>query len=144
MIVGVLKEAAPETRVSLIAEGAAQLVKKNISVWIESGAGMNAYCSDDDYRAVGAEIKSAAEIAAGADVNVQGTNSGKTPLHHAAWNGDLTMIEALLAAGAKPNLRDRLAVDRDRYPLPVAHLANDRRQARLGFVEGVALRHESQ
>jgi len=68
MIVGVLKEAAPETRVSLIAEGAAQLVKKNSSVWIESGAGMNAYCSDDDYRAVGAEIKSAAEIAAGADV----------------------------------------------------------------------------
>mgnify|MGYP000492247797 CR=1 FL=1 len=44
MIVGVLKEAAPETRVSLIAEGAAQLVKKNSSVWIESGAGMNAYC----------------------------------------------------------------------------------------------------
>jgi NAD(P) transhydrogenase subunit alpha len=67
MIVGVLKEAAPETRVSLIAEGAAQLIKKNISVWIESGAGMNAYCADD-YRAVGAEIKSAAEIAAAADV----------------------------------------------------------------------------
>ena len=68
MIVGVLKEAGPETRVSLIAEGAAQLVKKNISVWIESGAGMNAYCSDDDYRAVGAEIKSTAEISASADV----------------------------------------------------------------------------
>ena len=72
MIVGVLKEAAPETRVSLIAEGAAQLIKKNISVWIESGAGMNAYCSDDDYRAVGAEIISAEEIAAKADV-VQGS-----------------------------------------------------------------------
>lgn len=68
MIVGVLKEAAPETRVSLIAEGAAQLIKKNCSVWIESGAGMNAFCSDDDYRAVGAEIKSAAEIAEMADV----------------------------------------------------------------------------
>ena len=68
MIVGVLKEAAPETRVSLIAEGAAQLIKKNITVWIESGAGMNAYCSDDDYRAVGAEIKSTEEISAAADV----------------------------------------------------------------------------
>jgi len=68
MIVGVLKEAAPETRVSLIAEGAAQLIKKNISVWIESGAGMNAYCSDDDYRTVGAEIKSAEEISKAADV----------------------------------------------------------------------------
>jgi len=68
MIVGVLKETAPETRVSLIAEGAAQLVKKNIKVWIESGAGMNAFCSDDDYKAAGAEIKSAEEIAAEASI----------------------------------------------------------------------------
>jgi NAD(P) transhydrogenase subunit alpha len=68
MIVGVLKEVAPETRVSLIAEGAAQLIKKNIQVWIESGAGQDAFCSDDDYRAVGAEIKTSAEIAAQADV----------------------------------------------------------------------------
>lgn len=68
MIVGVLKEVAPETRVSLIADGAAQLIKKNIQVWIESGAGQDAFCSDDDYRAIGAEIKSAAEIAAQADV----------------------------------------------------------------------------
>jgi NAD(P) transhydrogenase subunit alpha len=68
MIVGVLKEVAPETRVSLIAEGAAQLIKKNIQVWIESGAGFNAFCSDDDYRAVGAEIKSSEEIAGTADI----------------------------------------------------------------------------
>ncbi|MFN5423390.1 MAG: NAD(P) transhydrogenase subunit alpha [bacterium] len=68
MIVGVLKELAPETRVSLIAEGAAQLVKKGIQVWVESGAGLNAFCSDDDYRAVGAEVKSAAEISQHADV----------------------------------------------------------------------------
>jgi len=68
MIVGVLKEVAPETRVSLIADGAAQLIKKNIQVWIESGAGVDAFCSDDDYRAVGAEVKTAAEIAAQADV----------------------------------------------------------------------------
>lgn len=68
MIVGVLKESFPETRVSLIAEGAAQLTKKNITVWIEKGAGESAYCSDDDYASVGAEIKSAEEIAQHADV----------------------------------------------------------------------------
>jgi NAD(P) transhydrogenase subunit alpha len=68
MIVGVLKEAAPETRVSLIADGAAQLIKKNVTVWIESGAGLTAFCSDDEYRAAGAEIKSAEEIAAAADI----------------------------------------------------------------------------
>ena len=57
MIVGVLKEDLPETRVSLLAEGAAQLIKKNIKVWIEAGAGQHAYCSDHDYVASGAEIK---------------------------------------------------------------------------------------
>lgn len=68
MIVGVLKENAPETRVSLIAEGAAQLIKKNITVWVESGAGHNAFCADEDYIQVGAEIHSAEEIAAKADI----------------------------------------------------------------------------
>ena len=68
MIIGVLKELAPETRVSLIADGVVQLTKKKLTVWVESGAGEQAYCSDADYRNAGAEIKSAAEIAAGADV----------------------------------------------------------------------------
>jgi NAD(P) transhydrogenase subunit alpha len=68
MIVGVLKEFFPETRVSLLAEGAAQLIKKNIQVWIESGSGLNAFCSDADYLAVGAEIKTAEEIATGSDI----------------------------------------------------------------------------
>lgn len=68
MIVGVLKEIAPETRVSLIAEGVAQLIKKGITVWAESGSGANAFCSDDDYRAAGAEVKSEEEIAQHADV----------------------------------------------------------------------------
>ena len=68
MVIGVLKEVSPETRVSLIAEGVAQLTKKQLSVWVESGAGLNAYCSDDDYKAAGAEIKSSQEIADKADV----------------------------------------------------------------------------
>ena len=68
MIIGVLKELAPETRVSLIADGVAQLTKKKLTVWVESGAGDKAYCSDADYTKAGAEIKSAGEIASGADV----------------------------------------------------------------------------
>jgi NAD(P) transhydrogenase subunit alpha len=68
MIVGVLKEIAPETRVSLIAEGVSQLIKKGITVWVESGSGANAFCSDDDYRAAGAGVKSEGEIAQHADV----------------------------------------------------------------------------
>jgi hypothetical protein len=31
---------------------------------------------------------------------------GATALHHAAWSGDLTLIQQLLAAGADPTLRD--------------------------------------
>lgn len=68
MIIGVLKEVAPETRVSLIADGVAQLTKKKLTVWVESGAGEQAYCSDADYRNAGAEIKSASEIANSADI----------------------------------------------------------------------------
>ena len=68
MIVAVLKEFSPETRVSLLAEGALQLIKKNIQVWVEADAGLNSFCSDQDYISVVAEIKSAQEIAAGADV----------------------------------------------------------------------------
>ncbi|MEY4727546.1 MAG: hypothetical protein RLZZ390_70 [Bacteroidota bacterium] len=68
MIIGVLKELAPETRVSLIADGVAQLTKKKITVWVETGAGEQAYCTDADYSKAGAEIKSAAEIANGADI----------------------------------------------------------------------------
>jgi NAD(P) transhydrogenase subunit alpha len=83
MIVGVLKEDLPETRVSILAEAALQLIKKNIKVWIESGAGMNAYCSDDDYLSVGAEIKTAAEIASTADV-VLSIHPPKVQLHSGA------------------------------------------------------------
>ena len=32
--------------------------------------------------------------------------SGATPLHHAAWEGDLALIERLLAAGADPSAID--------------------------------------
>lgn len=68
MIVGVLKESSPETRVSLLAEGASQLIKKKVRVWVESGAGEQAYCSDEAYLTAGAEIHTADEIAAAADL----------------------------------------------------------------------------
>lgn len=35
------------------------------------------------------------------------TGSNQTPLHTAAWNGDLRMVELLLAAGADPTARDQ-------------------------------------
>lgn len=63
MIVGILKEPQPETRVSLLPEAVEQLFKKGHTVLVESGAGTLASASDEAYRQAGAEIlQSAAEI----------------------------------------------------------------------------------
>jgi H+-translocating NAD(P) transhydrogenase subunit alpha len=56
MIIGVLKEPTFETRVSLLAESVAALTKKNIEVWVETGAGDNAVCSLADYEKAGAKV----------------------------------------------------------------------------------------
>jgi NAD(P) transhydrogenase subunit alpha len=68
MIVGLLKEPALETRVSLLAESVAALTKKGISVWVESGAGDKAFCHDADYTAAGAEINTRQHILTTADI----------------------------------------------------------------------------
>ncbi len=68
MVIGVLKEPPQETRVSLLAETVAVLIKKGTDVWIESGAGENAFCSNSDYEKVGAAIKSAEDIYSSSDL----------------------------------------------------------------------------
>ena len=68
MVIGVLKEPAHETRVSLLSDAVATLTKKGITVWVEQNAGQRSFSADADYKNAGAEIKSAAEIFSGADV----------------------------------------------------------------------------
>jgi H+-translocating NAD(P) transhydrogenase subunit alpha len=68
MTIGILKEPDFEKRVSLLPEGAAQLVKKGMKVMVEAGAGMNAAATDKDYVKAGAEVVSASELATNADV----------------------------------------------------------------------------
>lgn len=68
MIVGVLREQAPETRVSLVPEVVQALQKLQVSVWVESGAGAAAFCSDESYVAAGANLSTAADILAKADL----------------------------------------------------------------------------
>jgi NAD(P) transhydrogenase subunit alpha len=50
MTIGILKEPVPETRVSLLPEAAASLIKQNITVQLEKSAGANAYAFDDVYQ----------------------------------------------------------------------------------------------
>lgn len=68
MTIGVLKEPAHETRVSLLAEAASALTKKGITVWIEDGAGEKAFCSNAAYENAGAAVKNRADILSSADI----------------------------------------------------------------------------
>ena len=79
MIIGVLKEQAPETRVSLVPEVVAALVKMSVTVWVEQGAGDTAFYSDQLYTDAGAVIKDAASIRSSADMvlTMQAGNVGE-------------------------------------------------------------------
>lgn len=68
MVIGVLKEPQPETRVSLLPDATATLIKKGITVLVEEGAGEKAFSNNDDYTKAGAQIKTAIEIRQSADV----------------------------------------------------------------------------
>ena len=68
MIVGVLKEPVPETRVSVLAEAVSAWIKKGWEVWVEPGAGLSAFCTDEAYLQAGASIKPASSILASANV----------------------------------------------------------------------------
>ncbi len=68
MIVGILKENQQENRVSALPEIAANLIKLQAEVWVESQAGSRAFAQDNDYLKVNAQVKSRAEILAGADL----------------------------------------------------------------------------
>ena len=59
MIIGVLREPAFETRVSLLPEATATLTKKGITVYVEQGAGERAFSNDDDYLKAGAQVSNA-------------------------------------------------------------------------------------
>jgi NAD(P) transhydrogenase subunit alpha len=60
--IGLLKEPTHETRVSLLPEAVAILVKKNLEVLVEPGAGEKSFASDHDYEKAGAKLLSRHEI----------------------------------------------------------------------------------
>lgn len=62
MIIGVLKEPFPETRVSLLPEHVAFLKKWNVEVMVEDNAGASAFASNSSYETTGATIESRKKI----------------------------------------------------------------------------------
>lgn len=67
-MIGILKEPAHETRVSLLAEAVATLTKKGIAVVVEKGAGERSFSTDDDYTRAGASIRDRKEIISNAGI----------------------------------------------------------------------------
>jgi NAD(P) transhydrogenase subunit alpha len=68
MIIGVLKEPVPESRVSLVAETVQAMVKKGWEVWVEPSAGEQAWQSNESYLQSGAQLKSRSEVLQSADI----------------------------------------------------------------------------
>ena len=68
MIIGVLKEANSDNRVSVTPDSVTDLLKKKTEVLVEKNAGQNAFISDTDYINAGAVVTSRSEILKNASV----------------------------------------------------------------------------
>lgn len=62
MIIGVLKEAAEENRVSLLPETVKLLIGMHTEVWVESGAGTRSFADDNSYQKADATLHTAEGI----------------------------------------------------------------------------------
>ncbi len=68
MIIGVLKEPLPETRVSLLPEHLSILQKWSVNALIETGAGENAFATNQKYLDAGAKVVSRDEVLSSSDI----------------------------------------------------------------------------
>lgn len=68
MIIGVLQEPAPETRVSLLPEHLSVTKKWGADVLVEKNAGSNAFAADEKYAMAGARITGRKEILSAANI----------------------------------------------------------------------------
>lgn len=68
MIIGLLKEPEFENRVAMLPESVSTLVKMNVTMLVEKGAGERAFASDEDYQKVGAKVDSKVNVIKNADL----------------------------------------------------------------------------
>lgn len=68
MHIGIMKESSGETRVSLLPEAVASLIGKGHTVCVETGAGILAFASDDEYAKVGAMVTNAESVIQSSDI----------------------------------------------------------------------------
>lgn len=83
MTIGILKERAPERRVSLTPESALALKSPNIKILFETGAGEEALLNDSVYLSNGVTIVSRSEVLTGSECIL--TISGPLPAEYESW-----------------------------------------------------------
>ena len=71
MTIGILIETPGENRVAMLPESVAALVKMNVTLLVETNAGMSAFASDKEYIEAGAKIVTKAEVISGADLLIK-------------------------------------------------------------------------
>ncbi|TDH21447.1 Re/Si-specific NAD(P)(+) transhydrogenase subunit alpha [Segetibacter sp. 3557_3] len=68
MTIGILKEPSDDHRVSLLPEQAEALIKKNVTILLETGAGNKAFAPDEVYASKGVRIAGRIEVLNASDV----------------------------------------------------------------------------
>jgi H+-translocating NAD(P) transhydrogenase subunit alpha len=71
MVIGLIKESGKERRVAMLPEVVAALVKLNVPVMVEKGAGERSFVSDEEYVAAGATIHAKKEVVEGSGMIVK-------------------------------------------------------------------------
>ena len=68
MVIGILKESLPETRVSILPEHLSLLKKMNVETLVEYNAGESAYALNEKYEEAGAKVVSKEELLKNSDI----------------------------------------------------------------------------
>lgn len=71
MTIGILKESPGENRVALLPESVAALVKMNVTLLVETGAGVASFASDKQYEEAGAKTDSKKNVIGAADLLIK-------------------------------------------------------------------------
>ncbi len=90
MIIGILKERAPEKRVVLTPETAKTFISLKAQILLETGAGENSHFSDEAYQSAGVTVTSRNNVLLGADCLI--TLSGLLHGEFKSWGTDRMLI----------------------------------------------------
>ncbi|HOW30432.1 MAG TPA: NAD(P)(+) transhydrogenase (Re/Si-specific) subunit alpha, partial [Bacteroidales bacterium] len=71
MTIGILKEISDENRVAMLPESVSALVKMNVTMLVETGAGLAAFANDAEYEKAGAKVAKKADVIAQSDVVIK-------------------------------------------------------------------------